>query len=198
MRCGSLLCAVYVFAIAQGCVFREQAQLVPGSGRTYAITGSDGKPIDSGLLILNYYFRSGNSKFASYRISNGSVNVPAIISVHVANTVMVLPPWLPIKRYEYPCKTYVYGMAAGEYPRPGWGPSSHSQIIEDNTDRPVSLRFDRYEMNEELENLEAIMRDVALERGNEAEQEKQMREVILQMARQRYTLLLTVPKKSGN
>jgi hypothetical protein len=53
-------------------------------------------------------------------------------------------------------------------------------------------------MNEELENLEAIMRDVALERGNEAEQEKQMREVILQMARQRYTLLLTVPKKSGN
>jgi hypothetical protein len=107
---------------------------------------------------------------------------------------MVLPPWLPIAKYEYPRKTYIYGMRAGEYPCPPWDLSSGSQIIEDvRDDGPVSVRLEHYQKDAELRNLEAIMQDAAIERGDETEQERLMRDLVLQTAKQRYASLVALP-----
>lgn len=197
MRGGSILLLVIITAVGQGCVYHDKECLVPGSGQTYVITDREGAPVTSGLLALNYEFSGGGNKYAAFTIDNGIVVVPALSSVYIGHYMMLLPPWFPVTRYEYPIKTWAYVISAGRYSRPEWECKADCQTVTGEAGGPIHLTVEPYARPNELANLEGIIRDTELKRGSETVQEQHDRELILHTAQQRHALVLSLDGKQG-
>ena len=197
MRRGSILLLAIITVVGQGCVYHDKECLVPGSGQTYVITDREGAPVTSGLLTLDYEFSGGDNKYAAFTIDNGIVVVPALSSVFIGHYMMVLPPWFPVTRYEYPVKTRAYVISTGRYSRPEWACNADSQTVAGEAGGRIHLTVEPYTRPEELANLEGIMRDTELKRGSETVQEQHDRERILHTAQQRHALVLSLDGKQG-